>query len=332
MKLYLEDGSCFEGISSGADRSVAGEVVFTTSMVGYPEVLTDPSYKGQIVVFSYPLIGNYGLKGEMQSDGIKPAGVVAYRITSPELKDWFRRERVPVIEGIDTRVLVKRIREKGVMKGSIGERIYDAFDYESFNVVDSVSVEKPKVVGKGNRNVLLVDLGVKNAIIKELLKRDLKLIRVPWDYDLKEAFEEHSCKGVVVSNGPGNPALLKKTISEIKKLPEEAPALGICLGAQLLAMAGGAEIYKMRYGHRGANKPVKDILDGKCYITSQNHGYAIDASTLCSKVWMRSLDDSSVEAFIDENRIGVQFHPEGAPGPLDTEWVFDSFLKEAMHA
>jgi carbamoyl-phosphate synthase small subunit len=332
MKLYLEDGSCFEGVSAGAERSVAGEVVFTTGMAGYPEALTDPSYKGQIVVFSYPLIGNYGLKGEMQSSGIKASGVIAHRITSSELKDWLIRENVPAIEGIDTRDLVKRIREKGVMRGSIGARTYESFDYEGFNAVDDVSTKSPEIIGEGSRNVLLVDLGVKNAIIKELLSRGLRLIRVSWDCDLREAFEEHSCEAVVISNGPGNPVLLKKTVAEIKRLPDETPALGICLGAQMLAIAEGAEIYKMRYGHRGTNKPVRDVLDGRCYITSQNHGYAIDESTLCSKVWMKSLDDDSVEAFKGKSSIGVQFHPEGSPGPLDTEWIFDSFLREVLYA
>jgi len=303
MNLYLEDGSCFGGVSAGAERSVAGEVVFTTGMVGYPETLTDPSYKGQIVVFSYPLIGNYGLKGEMQSSGIKASGVIAHRITSLELKDWLIRENVPAIEGIDTRALVKRIRERGVMRGSIGAKMYESFDYEGFNVVGDVSVKSPEIIGEGSRSVLLVDLGVKNAIIRELLSRGLRLIRVPWDCDLREAFEEHSCEGVVISNGPGNPVLLKKTVAEIKRLPDETPALGICLGAQLLAMAEEAEIYKMRYGHRGTNKPVKDIINGKCYITSQNHGYAIDESTLCSKVWMKSLDDGSVEVFSDGKRL-----------------------------
>lgn len=364
MKAYLllEDGTIVEGKGFGAEGVKFGEVVFTTAMVGYPESLTDPSYKGQILVMTYPLIGNYGVPSKeikengiplhYESDKIQVEGYVISKLmrashwaSEMSLDEWLKREGVPGIEGVDTRALVKKIREKGVMMGALAVGDYEKeelekimekvkkLSYDEANFVDKVTpkeiiIHEPK---KADKTVVVVDCGVKYGILREFLKRGFKVIRIPYTYDPIKAFEEFNADGIFLSNGPGNPALLKTLIENAKAIIEyNVPTMGICLGSQILALADGAEIYKLKYGHRGVNKPVKDLKTGKTFVTTQNHGYAIKPESLNEfKVWMINLDDKSVEGIYHPNKpiIATQFHPEASPGPLDSTWIFDLFAK-----
>ncbi|WP_430515186.1 glutamine-hydrolyzing carbamoyl-phosphate synthase small subunit [Pyrococcus woesei] len=357
--LVLEDGSVIEGKAFGAETVRYGEVVFTTAMVGYPESLTDPSYKGQILIATNPLMGTYGVPSKSlkeyglplhyESDSIKVEGFVISFLMRPNhwssemtLDEWLRREGVPGLYGVDTRALVKKIREEGVMRGAIVTTETDLeeilenirkISYESTNFVELVSPKNPIVHTPKNVKfrVVVLDLGVKFGILRELLKRGIEVVRIPWNWDILEAYYSYNADGIFISNGPGNPTLLKEVAKRIRKaFNEEIPMMGICLGQQLLALADGAEIYKLKYGHRGINKPVKDLESGKAFVTTQNHGYAIVPESLNEfKVWMVNLDDNSVEGIKHESLpiIATQYHPEASPGPWDSLWVFDEFVK-----
>jgi carbamoyl-phosphate synthase small subunit len=346
VKLVLENGTEFIGKSFGYEKSVAGEVVFNTAMTGYPESLTDPSYKGQILVSTYPLIGNYGvpeyevehdLYKYFESDMIHITGLLisdysfkySHWNAEKSLADWLKEYEIPGVFDIDTRALTKIIREKGAMLGKIvfnGEDI-DFYDPNKDNLVDKVSINERKVYGDGKYKVVLVDCGVKNNIIRCFLERDVTVIRVPWDYD----FFEEEFDGLFISNGPGDPKMCDETIKNIAKALEgDKPIFGICLGTQLLALASGADTYKLKYGHRSHNQPV--LMEGtkRCYITSQNHGFAIDTKTLDSQ-WETSftnVNDNTCEGIKHKTRpfFSSQFHPEASGGPVDTEALFDDFI------
>jgi carbamoyl-phosphate synthase small subunit len=344
-RLILEDGTVYHGHSFGAPYSVAGEVVFSTAMTGYPESLTDPSYKGQILIATYPLIGNYGvpearkingLADFFESDKVQVSGLViadysfkySHWNAVKSLSTWLAEQHVPGISGIDTRALTRKIRETGVMLGKIIiDRNIEFYDPNTVNLVSQVSTDKKVIYGTGRHRILLVDCGTKNNIIRCLLRRDATVIRVPWDYD--PMLEE--IDGIVLSNGPGDPKICRTTIQNMQRiLDQEVPVFGICLGTQIIALAAGSDTYKLRYGHRGHNQPVMDIVTKKCYITSQNHGYAVDAESLPAG-WSPSfinLNDGTCEGIKHQSRpvFAVQFHPEASAGPVDTEYLFDDFI------
>ncbi|MCQ2226664.1 MAG: glutamine-hydrolyzing carbamoyl-phosphate synthase small subunit [Bacteroidales bacterium] len=346
-KLVLEDGTILEGVSFGAERSVAGEVVFNTAMTGYPESLTDPSYAGQILVSTFPLIGNYGVPGDErdengipmfhESDKIHITGMIVsdYSVehshwnAKKSLGDWLKEYGVPGITGIDTRMLTKKIREKGAMLGKIifeGEDV-ELHDPNKDNLVAQVSCKEVKTYGNGKKRVVMVDTGAKYNILRCLLKRDVTVIQVPWDYD----FNQIEYDGLMLSNGPGDPQMCKATIENIKKaIPTGKPIFGICLGNQLLGLAAGATTFKLPYGHRAHNHPVIKNGTQKCYITSQNHGFAIDLKTL-PEGWEASyinINDGTCEGIRHKTLpiFSTQFHPEACGGPTDTEKFFDEFI------
>lgn len=368
--LMLEDGSIWRGGGFGAKKEVVGEVVFTTGMVGYPESLTDPSYYGQILAFTYPLIGNYGVPSyaladefglplHFESPGIKALGAIVHELCQrpshwtsvKSLHEWLLEEGIPGIYGVDTRALTCRLRERGVMMGVLkvyedGEecdedylrrRLESSIRYGEVDLVRDVTVKKVEAhrPRKVRARVALIDCGVKLSIVRELLKRGLEVLRVPYDYPADEILGLNP-NGVVVSNGPGDPKKLVRTIEAVGALLEEGrPILGICLGNQILSLSAGGETYKMKYGHRGQNKPVVDLASGRSYVTSQNHGYAVDAESLKEtdlKVWFVNADDKTVEGVRCSHKpvFATQFHPEASPGPYDTLWVFDMFTKEVL--
>ncbi len=346
VDLILEDGSIFSGYSFGYEKSVSGEVVFNTGMVGYPESLTDSSYKGQILVLTYPLIGNYGVPGNeiennllknFESDKVQIAGLVVTNYSEnyshwsakKSLAEWLKEFEVPAICGVDTRALTKKLREKGTMLGKIVfEEDIEFDDPNKRNLVSEVSIKKPIVYEKGKLRVVVVDCGVKNNIIRAFTKRNISVIRVPWDYNfLKEDFS-----ALIISNGPGDPKMCKETIENVRKsLEKDIPTLGICLGSQILGLAIGAETYKLKYGHRGQNQPCMLSGTKKCYITSQNHGYAVNAKTLPKdwEEWFYNNNDKTNEGIKHKTKLffGSQFHPEASPGPDDTEFIFEEFIK-----
>lgn len=345
IKLILEDGTEFSGTSFGSEKSVSGEVVFNTAMTGYPESLTDPSYKGQILVLTYPLVGNYGVPDGNEVDGLNKnyesfslhiSGLVISDYTeeyshwnaAKSLGKWLEESNVPGIYGIDTRQLTKILREKGTMLGKIViDNDIDFFDPNLENLVAQVSTKEKKVYGKGKYRILLVDCGVKYNIIRNLLKRDTTVIVVPWDWDLEK--EEYD--GLFISNGPGDPKLCDITIKNLSKtLQNDKPIYGICLGNQLLSLAAGADTYKLKYGHRSHNQPVIQVGTNRAFITSQNHGFAIDNSTL-PKDWeplFININDETNEGMKHKSKpfFSTQFHPEASSGPMDTEFLFDEFI------
>ncbi len=347
-KLILEDGSVFEGVSFGYPASTAGEVVFNTGMVGYPETLTDPSYYGQILVLTYPLIGNYGvppfkngknqLSTDFESERVQIAGLVVADYSrkhnhwkaAGSLAEWLQRHQIPAITGVDTRALTRRLREKGTMLGKIlqADEEIAFYDPNAENLVAKVSPDKPRLYGKGKKRVALIDCGTKNHIIHHLLKRRLAVWRVPWDYDLRqERFD-----ALLVSNGPGNPKMCRQTILQIRHaFKRKIPTFGICLGHQLMALAAGANTYKMKYGHRSQNQPVQEVGSHRCLITSQNHGYAVENKSLPRdwEAWFVNLNDGTNEGLRHRHLpvLSVQFHPEAAPGPVDAEYLFDQFAE-----
>ncbi|MGD2295096.1 MAG: glutamine-hydrolyzing carbamoyl-phosphate synthase small subunit [Candidatus Aminicenantes bacterium] len=345
--LVLEDGSVFQGFSFGAEQSVSGEVVFNTGMVGYCESLTDASYKGQILVFTYPLIGNYGVPGDgkendlpkhFESDRIHASALIVsdYSLfhnhwnAERNLSDWLKGQGVPALSGIDTRALTKRLREKGTLLGKIVfDEDVDFYDPNKDNLVKQVSIVEPIVYNdKGKRSVVVIDCGVKNNIIRSLLRRDCRVLRVPCDYD----FLHSEYDAVLISNGPGDPKRCLETVANVKKcLADTIPTFGICLGNQILALAAGANTFKLKYGHRSQNQPCLEKGTKRCYITSQNHGYAVDTETLPEswKPWFQNVNDGTNEGIRHKSKpfMSIQFHPEHTPGPVDTDFLFDDFLK-----
>jgi len=361
--LLLEDGTLFLGKGFGAEATVVGELVFNTGMVGYPESMTDPSYAGQVLCFTYPLIGNYGVpSGEekdvfglpryFESSGIKVTGLVvqeqcqkpSHWASAQTLSRWMTDQGIPGIEGVDTRALVSTIRERGVMMCALANGpevanrrelkmlLEKAARYDSVDFVKRVSVSKAETYGVSEKRVVVIDCGVKESIIRNMLGRGYAVVRMPFDSSYADVMK-HDPEGVIVSNGPGDPRLCVDTVRTTARLVDsDVPVLGICLGEQVLGMSQGAETYKLKYGHRGQNKPVVDLISGRGYVTSQNHGYAVDPKTLSKtglKPWFVNGDDKSVEGLVHEGKpcIAVQFHPEAAPGPYDTEFVFDRFTE-----
>lgn len=357
--IVLEDGTVFEGKAFGYPKNVIGEIVFNTGMVGYPQALTDPSYKGQILLFTYPLVGNYGVPSYQvldsygipkffESDSIKVQGVIVHEhCTTPShwssvksLHEWLYEERIPGVYDVDTRSITKRIRIKGVMMGALvfeespeeGFRMLkNSKRYEEINFVEEVSTRKPIVYGDGKKTVVLIDYGVKYNIIRNLVSRGFKVIRVPFNYSA-ESILNFNPDALVLSNGPGDPKQLINSVNEVRKLLNEyeKPVLGICLGNQVLGLAFGANTYKLKFGHRGQNKPIIELSTGRCYIVSENHGYAVSEEELKGtdlEVWFKNIDDGTVEGLKHKWRpiISTQFHPEAFPGPYDTRFVFDIF-------
>ena len=362
--LILDDGSLFAGQSFGYECGATGEVVFNTAMTGYPESLTDPSYAGQILTLTYPLIGNYGVPSTeadtnglplfMESDRIHVAALVvadystAYSHWNAQesLSEWLKREQVPAITGINTRRLTKILREHGVMRGrividqkgnqeatTIQNEAEEEADYGSVNWVERVSCHEVVTYsshGKKEYRVVLVDCGVKANIIRCLIRRGFGVVRVPWDYD----FNTLPFDGLFLANGPGNPDLCESTVANIRKFlgtNPVRPLMGICLGNQLLAKAAGAQTYKLKYGHRSHNQPVRQVGTNRCFITSQNHGYAVDTHTLPDD-WeplFVNMNDGSNEGIRHKSHpwMSAQFHPEACSGPVDTEFLFDEFLQ-----
>lgn len=354
--LVLENGDIYEGHSFGSERSVSGEVVFNTGMVGYPEGFTDPSYFGQILVQTYPLIGNYGVPTKIvnennlcnfESDNIQIRGLIvssymdskAHWQAGMTLQEWLQKESIPALSGIDTRTLTKALREKGVMKGIITfnepkKKGLIFYDINKENLVAEVSCQKPVVYGTGKFRILLIDCGLKLNQIRILLKYGTSISRVPWNYNPFAGKNKHLFDAIIISNGPGDPKMVKETVQNVKKALEyNIPVLGICLGNQILALAAGANTYKLKYGHRGQNQPVIDERSGKCYITTQNHGFAVDADSLPKnwKAWFTNLNDGTNEGIQHTQYpfYSIQFHPEAAPGPVDTEWILDFFIDKA---
>ncbi|MCX6251232.1 MAG: glutamine-hydrolyzing carbamoyl-phosphate synthase small subunit [Bacteroidetes bacterium] len=345
--LILEDGTTFMGHSFGAQLSNAGEVVFNTAMTGYPESLTDPSYCGQILVLTYPIVGNYGVPPFsteeerfrfFESDKLHIRGLVisdysndySHWNANESLGSWLTGNQVPGISGIDTRELTKILREKGTMLGKIIVNNDDTsfYDPNQENLVKEVSTKEIKEYGHGKYRILLVDCGVKYNILRNLMNRDATIIRVPWDHPLDTLAYE----GLFITNGPGDPKMCSETIQNLKKiLDKDVPVMGICLGNQLLALASGADTYKLKYGHRGHNQPVMRVGTKHAYITSQNHGYAINDKSLTPD-WepiFLNLNDGTNEGIRHKTKavFSVQFHPEASGGPTDTEFLFDEFLK-----
>ncbi len=346
VKLVLEDGTEYEGWSFGARVPAAGEVVFNTAMTGYPESLTDPSYRGQILCLTYPLVGNYGAPGKSEendlfrfyeSSSIHISALIvsdysfeySHWNASESLHEWLIRNNIPGVYGIDTRALTKRIREKGAMLGKIepeGTEI-SFFDPNKVNLVAEVSTHEKKIYGSGQYRILLVDCGVKYNIIRNLLKRDTTIIRVPWDYDYH--YEEYD--GLFLTNGPGDPKMCSVTIDNIRKsFEKDIPIFGICLGNQLMALASDADTYKLKYGHRSHNQPVIQIGTNKAYITSQNHGFAVNNDTLNDEwdPFFININDKTNEGMKHKKKpfFSTQFHPEASGGPTDTDYLFDVFI------
>ena len=377
VTLILDDGTRFRGQSFGYEKPVAGEVVFNTAMTGYPESLTDPSYAGQLMTLTYPLVGNYGvppftfeangLATFMESERIHAEAIIVSDYSEnyshwnavESLADWLKREHVPGITGIDTRELTKVLREHGVMMGRIvfddneelrmkneelgcaaaqyddssfgggADILHSSFNYGEVNYVDRVSCKEVIRYNEGaGKKVVLVDCGVKTNILRCLLRRGVEVIRVPWDYD----FNGLEFDGLFISDGPGDPDTCDAAVQNIRRAManEQLPIFGICMGNQLLSKAGGATIYKLKYGHRSHNQPVRMVGTDRCFITSQNHGYAVDNNTLGAD-WeplFINMNDGSNEGIRHKRNpwFSAQFHPEAASGPTDTEFLFDEFV------
>ncbi|MEM5869685.1 MAG: glutamine-hydrolyzing carbamoyl-phosphate synthase small subunit [Candidatus Aenigmatarchaeota archaeon] len=361
--LALEDGTIFKGEGFGYPCEAYGEVVFNTSMVGYTESLTDPSYRGQILTQTWILIGNYGVPPfslidkfnfplHFESERIQVRGYVVQEIVkrpshwsnNKSLDEWLFEQKIPGIEGIDTRELTKKLRSKGVMLGilkvdekidveEIREKIKEIEDPNKRDLVKEVSVEKPIEYNSDSPLVVVIDCGVKFGILRNLAARNVGLVRVPYDYPVEKILD-YEPSGILISNGPGDPKICEKTIQTVKELLEtDLPIMGICLGCQILALAAGAETFKLKFGHRGSNHPVLDLFTKRCYITSQNHGYAVDPNSLKEtefEIQFINANDKSVEGIKHKKKpiFATQFHPEASPGPYETEFLFDLFVKE----
>ncbi|WP_185876596.1 glutamine-hydrolyzing carbamoyl-phosphate synthase small subunit [Blattabacterium cuenoti] len=351
--LMLEDGTKYKAYHFGAPLSTSGEVVFNTAMTGYTESITDPSYKGQILTYTYPIIGNYGIPSSSckesickfyESDKIQISGlIISYYSNRPyhwnmnsSLSDWLFKNGVPGLFGVDTRFIAKKIRKKGgSMLGKILMENEDIpfYDPNQENLSKKVSVNKKIIYGNGKYKILLVDFGLKNNILRCLLRRDCTIIRVPWDYD----FTNEEYDGLILSNGPGNPKIYKKPIHYIRlAMKKERPIFGICLGNQLLGIASGGDTHKLKYSHRGHNHPVVLLKTGKSFITSQNHGYVLNTDNLSKewKIFFKNLNDNTCEGIIHDHKpfFSVQFHPEASGGPMDTEFLFDFFINSIVNS
>ncbi len=346
-KLVLENGMSFEGKAFGAPVSTSGEVVFNTAMVGYTEALTDPSYYGQLLSLTYPLIGNYGVPNEISDDitkskwessRIQAFGFIVSNLSDihshwdsdMSLDEWLKKEGIPGISGIDTRALTKVLRDSGAMLGKIlinGQEV-DFYDPNKDLLIEKAAVKAPVEHGKGDKTVLLMDFGCRNSIIANIVRRGFKVIQVPYNYDCSHLKYD----GIILSSGPGDPARYSFMTSKIKAFMEEKkPILGICLGHQLLALTAGAKTYKLTHGHRSQNQPVIDRLSGRAYVTSQNHGFAVDKKSIPTGwiSWFKNLNDGTNEGLWHKNLPirSTQFHPETMPGPVDTGFVFDEFKR-----
>lgn len=358
LKLVLEDGSVLDGRAFGSAGNVAGEVVFNTGMAGYVETLTDPSYRGQILVLTYPLIGNYGvpqariagsLDGPFESSEIQVQALVvqhyvedySHRAAGRSLRQWFIDEGVPAVTGIDTRTLTKKLREVGTMKGWLVEDDLSAEDAKRQSRLVDMQEEVFRLVapnevveydGDGPR-VMLVDVGAKDNIVRSLLSRGTSVIRVPWHVSFEKYLPD--CDGIIIGNGPGDPKDLGALVLKLREILNSysGPVFGICLGHQLLSLAAGGDTYKLPYGHRGINQPVQNLVTKQCYVTSQNHGYAVRDDSLSDdwEPWFVNVNDSTNEGMRSRTRpfMSVQFHPEASPGPKDTGFLFDEFLSLA---
>ena len=344
--LVLEDGTVLKGKGFGAEGEVLGELVFNTCMTGYVEILTDPSYSGQIITMTYPLEGNYGVNDEwFESDGIKAEGFVVKDMTSEKLNNFLKEYNIPGISNIDTRFITKRIRSKGVVKAllktstepinddDIKQFVEMAKNHKDLSEIDLVpkvstketiihKVEEDKEISK----CVLIDCGVKKSIIDCLLERNCTVIQVPYNTSAEEILN-YGANFVLVSNGPGDPDNMADTINTVKELLGKIPITGICLGHQIISIALGGKTYKMKFGHRGGNQPVEE--NGIVHITSQNHGYASEANILKEGIVINSinLNDNTVEGLKGDNLLCVQYHPEAAPGPHDAMFLFDEFIK-----
>ena len=337
-KLILKDGTTLTGNSFGYEKACSGELVFSTGMVGYPESLTDPSYEGQILVLTYPIVGNYGVPEKKFWESTKihvSALIVSQYINTPShfqsqmsLAQWLKKEKVPGLEIADTRMLAEKLRDEGAQLAKVVfNKDIEFYDPNKDNLVDQVSDRRVKIQGTGSKTIVLIDCGVKKNIKRSLLHRNIRLITVPWDYDIFTLKEK--INGVVVSNGPGDPKMADKTIETVKKiLTKKIPILGICLGNQILALAAGGDTYKLKFGHRSQNQPCLLVGSSRCYITTQNHGFAVGKIPKGFKAWFVNANDNTNEGIIHEKYpfMSIQFHPEACPGPVDTEWIFDKFL------
>ncbi len=349
--LHLQNSLEFQGYSFGYESQIDGEVVFSTAMVGYPESLTDPSYSGQILCITYPIVGNYGLPEDLfednglstnfESDKIYVRGVIvsdysmknSHWSSVKSLDQWLKEHKIPGIWCVDTREITKILREKGSMLGAIVpegcEQITEYYDPATENQIDLVSCKEViRYEQEGaKKTVVLVDCGVKHNIIRCLLKRNVNVIRVPWDYD----FNTLEFDGLFISNGPGDPDHASKTVEHIKAtIDKKIPIFGICMGNQLLAKAAGASTFKLKYGHRSHNQPVRQVGTNRCFVTSQNHGYAVDDTKLpngWSPLFV-NMNDGTNEGIKHESGLffSAQFHPEACSGPTDTEFLFDEFI------
>jgi carbamoyl-phosphate synthase small subunit len=348
-----------DGKGFGYSTTVFGELVFNTGMVGYTETLTDPSYAGQILTLTYPLIGNYGVPDPkekdvwgiskyFESDRIQARGLVVHELSETAshwnlamtLDEWLYDEKVPGISDIDTRALTKKLRTSGVMMAALAvsdspidvdkikKQLAEAKPYTSDEFAEQVSTKQPQVYGTEQECVVVIDTGVKNAILRNVRDLGYKVIKLPWNASIDQVLS-YKPKGVVLSNGPGDPEKCPQTIQTAKALIEKnIPTLGICLGAQILGLAGGATTYKLKYGHRGQNKSCLNLQNNQVYVTSQNHGYCIDPNSLKNTgfdLWFTNTDDNTVEGIKHKNKkiIAVQFHPEASPGPYDCKYVFE---------
>jgi carbamoyl-phosphate synthase small subunit len=345
--LLLEDGSYFRGFGLGASTMVAGELIFTTSMTGYHEALTDPSYRGQLLMFTYPLIGNYGVAGRAQSGHIQPQAVIMAMLSESwaerrSLRENLVSNNVPALHGVDTRAIARHIRQHGAMPAVLSvhpfglepsaselRRVLRTCAYDSTDYTASASVSVAEVHGYGDRRIALLDCGNKQSVIDELVRRGLEVILLPAQTPTAEILA-WAPRGLIISNGPGNPGMATSIVDTIRELYGRLPLFGICLGHQLLALSAGANTYKLKFGHRGANHPVQDCLTGRAFVTTQNHGFAVDAVTLPADLVVshRNLNDGTVEGL--RHRAlpirSVQFHPEGAPGPRDAGIMLDEWL------
>lgn len=364
-KLIFDDGTVLDGEGFGYSTTVFGEIVFNTGMVGYTEALTDPSYKGQILTLTYPLVGNYGVPDPkiadddgipkfFEADHIQARGLVVHELShtashwnlSMTLDEWMHNQKVPGIAEIDTRELTKKLRTSGVMMAAlvvsdieidveaVKKQLSEATNYNSEQFMDSVSTKEDKVYGNEEQTVVVIDTGAKFAILRNVRELGYKAVLVPWDTSY-EKIMSYNPKGIVLSSGPGDPQNCPATIETTKQLiKNNVPTLGICLGAQIIGIAGNTETYKLKYGHRGQNKPCVNLETNQVYVTSQNHGYGIKPESLEKsnfKLWFANADDKTVEGIKHKSKkcIAVQFHPEAAPGPYDCKFVFEE-LRELM--